>query len=163
MKKILEYNKIFNIQLDINIEPKISTQHKSVDVRAFELFRNIDYLGNYTNHQWFLSLNIYKLVKLIREINEVWTFRLNISLEVKRNIYPPYGDIFRNVRIRLDGMDDLHLLRCQALDIMEKLVNSGVDTDSRSLGSCYVLGALTLVSDDAAVAMPWLYQSFSYF
>ena len=167
MKKILEYNKIFNVKLDINIEPKISTQIKTVDVRAFELFRNIDYLGNYTNHQWFLSLNIYKLLKFIREINEVWTFRLNISAEVKRNIYPPFGDIFRNIRIRVDGLGDtaysLNLLRGQVLDIMERLVNSGVDTDSRSLGSCYVLGALTLVSEDAAVAMPWLYQSFSYF
>lgn len=167
MKKILEYNKIFNIKLDINIEPKISTQIKSVDIRAFELFRNIDYLGNYTNHQWFLSLNIYKLLKLMREIDEVWTFRLNIPAEVKRNIYPPYGDLFRNVRIRVHGLadtlDTLNLLRSQALVVMERLVNSGVDTDSRSLGSCYVLGALTLVSDAAATAMPWLYQSFSYF
>ena len=167
MKKILEYNKIFNSKLDINIEPKITTQNKSVDVRAFELFRNIDYLGNYTNHQWFMSLNIYKLLKLMREIEEVWTFRLNISAEVKNNIFPPYGDLFRNIRVRVHGagdtIDTLNLLRSQALVVMERLVNSGVDADSRSLGSCYVLGALTLVSEDAAVAMPWLYQSFSYF
>lgn len=167
IKKILEYNKIFNIKLNINIEPKIPIQHKSVDIRAFELFRNIDYLGNYTNHQWFLELNTYKLLKLIREINEVWSFRLNIPREVKRNIYPPFGDIFRNVRISVDGFgettESLNILRGQVLEIMERLVNSGVNADSRSLGSCYVLGALTLVSDDAAISMPWLYQSFSYF
>jgi hypothetical protein len=166
MKKIFEYNKIFNIKLDINIEEKHLSQFKSIDTRAFELFRNIDYLGNYTNHQWFLSLNVYKLYKFIREINEVWTFRLNIPPEVKRNIYPPHGDLFRNIRICLNGSvngDVFNILRGQVLDIMERLVNSGTDTDSRSLGSCYVLGALTLVSDDAALAMPWLYQSFSYF
>lgn len=170
LKKILKYNKIFNIKIDINIEPKVSTQIKSVDIRAFELFRNIDYLGNYTSHQWFLSLNIYKLMKFIREISEVWTFRLNIPPDVKRNIYPPNGDLFGNFRISLYGTNTLeptgnnfNLLRGQVLEIMERLVNSGVDTDSRALGSCYVLGALTLVSDDAAIAMPWLYQSFSYF
>jgi hypothetical protein len=167
MKKILQYNKIFDIKLNINIEPKISTQIKSVDIRALELFRNIDYLGNYTNHQWFLALNTYKLLKLIREINEVWTFRLNIPIEVKRNIYPPYGDIFRNIRICVDGLgnseNSLNVLRGQVLEVMERLVNTGVNADSRSLGSCYVLGALTLVSDEAAVALPWLYQSFSYF
>ena len=170
MKKILEYNKLFNIKLDIHIEPKISSQIKSVDIRAFELFRNIDYLGNYTNHQWFLSLNVYKLLRMIREINEVWTFRLNIPPQVKRNIYPPNGDLFRNFRISLNGTNAMdatgnsfNILRGQVLDIMERLVNSGVDTDSRSLGTCYVLGALTLVSEDAAIAMPWLYQSFSYF
>lgn len=166
MKKIFEYNKIFNITLDINIEHKNINLIKSVDTRAFELFRNIDELGNYTNHNWFLSLNIYKLYKFIREINEVWSFRLNIPPEVKRNIYPPHGDLFRNIRICLNGTDTGHifnLVRGQSLEIMERLVNSGVDTDSRSLGSCYVLGALTLVSEDAAIAMPWLYQSFSYF
>jgi hypothetical protein len=49
------------------------------------------------------------------------------------------------------------------LDVLEKIVNSGVDRDSKSLGAYYVLGALTLVNPDAATNIPWLFQSFSYF
>jgi hypothetical protein len=49
------------------------------------------------------------------------------------------------------------------LEVLEKLVNSGVDKDSRTLGACYVLGALTIVNDDAATSLPWLFQSVNYF
>ena len=49
------------------------------------------------------------------------------------------------------------------LDIMEKLVNSGIDRDSKSLGAYYVLGALTLVNTEAATSLPWLFQSVNYF
>jgi hypothetical protein len=46
--------------------------------------------------------------------------------------------------------------------VLERLVNTGVDTDSRTLGAYYVLGALTLVSTAAAEALPWLYQSLHF-
>ena len=35
-----------------NIDPR-----KQVDFKALELFQHIDQLGNYTNSQWFLSLD----------------------------------------------------------------------------------------------------------
>jgi hypothetical protein len=49
------------------------------------------------------------------------------------------------------------------LEIMEKLVNCGIDRDSKSLGAYYVLGALTLVNTEAATSLPWLFQSVNYF
>ena len=49
------------------------------------------------------------------------------------------------------------------LTVLEKLVNTGVDKDSKSLGAYYVLGALTLVNQDAATSLPWLFQSVGYF
>ena len=46
------------------------------------------------------------------------------------------------------------------LNVMEKFVFNGIDHDSKSLGAYYVLGALTLVNNDAAESIPWLFQSF---
>ena len=45
------------------------------------------------------------------------------------------------------------------LGVMENLVKTGVNRDSKSLGAYYVLAGLTLVNNDAAEAMPWLYHS----
>jgi len=45
------------------------------------------------------------------------------------------------------------------LEVLEKMVNSGIDNDSKTLGAYYVLGALTLVNHSAAIALPWLYES----
>ena len=50
-------------------------------------------------------------------------------------------------------------LREVAIEIMSKLVRSGINEGSRSLGANLVLCALTLVSTDAAEAMPWFYHS----
>jgi hypothetical protein len=57
----------------------------------------------------------------------------------------------------------LHNVKKVILEVMEKLVNSGVDKDSKSLGAIYVLGSLTLVNESAATSLPWLFQSVSYF
>ena len=51
------------------------------------------------------------------------------------------------------------ILQDIALTIIEKLVRSGINHDSKCLGANYVLCALTLVSSDAATAIPWLFQS----
>jgi hypothetical protein len=49
------------------------------------------------------------------------------------------------------------------LEVLEKMVNSGIDKDSKTLGAYYVLGALTLVNESASTSLPWLFQSFGYF
>ena len=43
------------------------------------------------------------------------------------------------------------------------MIKLGVDKDSQTLGSYYVLCAMTLVSQDAAIALPWLYESVQYY
>jgi hypothetical protein len=62
----------------------------------------------------------------------------------------------------LHNTDNLEVICKHILDIIDKFVNSGVDKDSKCLGTYYVLGALTLVNHDAATSMPWLYQAFAY-
>jgi hypothetical protein len=58
---------------------------------------------------------------------------------------------------------NFNIVRKIVLEVLEKIVNSGIDKDSKSLGAYYVLGALTMVNQEAATALPWLYQSVSYF
>ena len=56
--------------------------------------------------------------------------------------------------------NDIDILRHNILNIMEKLVNTGINRDSKLLGSYYVLGALSIVNPQILVSTPWL-QSFS--
>ena len=58
---------------------------------------------------------------------------------------------------------DVNNIKKYVLDVLEKFVVSGIDNDSKTLGACYVLGALTIVNEDAATSLPWLFQSFSPF
>jgi hypothetical protein len=85
-------------------------------------------------------------------------------METKRAICPPVGNPFT----RLVNFNQLHTIenidevRKYTLDILEKFVNFGIDRDNKCLGAYYVLGALTLVSEDAASSLPWLYQALCY-
>jgi hypothetical protein len=53
----------------------------------------------------------------------------------------------------------LPVIQDVALTIMEMLVHDGINQDSRALGANFVLCALTLVNVEAAMALPWLFQS----
>ena len=107
-----------------------------------------------------MSINLFKF---IRELNDIWDYRLNIPLETKREICPPDGNIFSNYFPTPSAFlqtTDIDILRHHILNVMEKLVNTGINTDAKLLGSYYVLGALSIVNPQILISTPWL-QSFS--
>jgi len=165
LKLVVKLGKLLkiNINLDFEDSTKMVSSEKAVELRSLALFQAINLLGNYSNSQWFLSLNRNQIIKFIRELIEIWSYRAQLSEEVKRNICPPNGDPFRNLNLTyIYNEINLNNVKNYVLEIMEKFVCSGIDSDSKSLGSYYILGALTLVNTDAALSLPWLYQSVSY-
>jgi hypothetical protein len=166
LKMIIRTSKILKIFINLDFENDIGnvSTSKSVEMKALALFQNIDSLGNYSSPEWFLTLNRNQLIKFLRELSDIWNYRAQLSNEVKQNICPPIGDPFRNINISyIMNETDLLNIKKNILDILEKFVNTGIDRDSRTLGSYYVLGALTLVNESAASALPWLFQSVSFF
>lgn len=166
IKSILRLSKILKIHINLQFEDdsKNVSNEKAIELRALSLFQTIDSLGNYSNPQWFLSLNKNQIIKFVRELSDIWNYRAQLSPETKRNICPPTGDPFRNLSmpyIHTEG--NICNIKKVVLEVLEKLVNSGSDKDSKSLGAYYVLGGLTLVNQEAATSLPWLFQSVSYF
>jgi hypothetical protein len=153
-----------NICTELSDITKEVSDKKSVELRCLTLFQNIDALGNYSNAQWFLALNRNQLIKFTRELVDIWCYRAPLTIETKREICPPNGNPFLRmpnfyILQTLENIDDVRKI---ILDILEKFVETGVDKDSKCLGAYYVLGALTLANNDAALALPWLYQAVCY-
>jgi len=166
VKIILKISKILkkNIKLCYEDDTKLLPIGKIIELRCLNLFQNIDALGNYSNYTWFLSLTKNKLLKFMRELADIWNYRTQIPIEVKRSIYPPSGDLFRNFSMSyILNEENIFNIQIYILEFLEKIINSGIDKDSKTLGAYYVLGALTLVNDSASIALPWLFQSFVYF
>lgn len=150
-----------NIVTELADVTKEVSDKKSVELRALTLFQNIDALGNYSTPQWFLSLNRNQLIKFIRELVDIWQYRANLTNEIKRTICPPSGNPFitlqnYNILHNIENLDDVRKI---LLEILEKFVNTGIDKDNKCLGAYYVLGALTLVNNEAATSLPWLYEA----
>jgi hypothetical protein len=166
LKTLIKLSKLLKrpVSLEIVDVVNVVTEEKTLEHRIVDLFHNIDALGHYTSHSWFTSLNRHMLLRFMRELLEIWNYRAQITPETKYAICPPNGDPFRGFNIHVVYMElEIDDVRKYVLSVLEKFINSGIDQDSKSLGAYYVLGALTLVNEDAALALGWLHDSFSYF
>jgi hypothetical protein len=163
---LIRMSKLLKIPISVEIKDISAdlSKAKNVELKAVALFQSIDALGNYSNSKWFMDLNRIQLTKMFREIIDIWSYRAHLTIEAKRNICPPHGNPFPQIVNfhYLHTAPDLDDVRKYILSVLEKLVLSGVDKDNKCLGAYYVLGALTLVSVDAANALPWLYQALTY-
>lgn len=148
----------YNIDIDINEINTLNYNQKLANI-----FHEIDLLGNYTNVEWFKSLSTRRKLVFLKELHDIWVYRANIDVQTKLQIYP-HGDPFLNLNLNniYNNYYPIENFNNLCLNVLENFIMYGVNPSSKSLGSLYVLSALTIVSKDAAEALPWLYESVSY-
>jgi len=135
------------------------SRRNSLSQRVTDLFLEIDQLGNYTNANWFNSLNTQGYIRLYRHLYDVWYLRSNLSREIRHNICPlptPFN-ADRNRSLEAD------YIKKSCIEVFENLVFTGIDDEHRRLGTFHALTALTIVSTEARDALPWLYESVAVF
>lgn len=159
---LLQMCKHYNEKIITKIQEEEMDSSKELELRALAAFQKINELGNYVNHTWLWSLQRVQLIRFVRELVDIWNYRAQLANEAKRQIYPPHGDIFRHLNMYMLPVSDRDQLRTLAVTVIERLINNGVDYGSQSLGANFALCALTLVSQSARDALPWLYQSVAH-
>lgn len=137
------------------------TPTKKLELSIINLFHTIDSYGNITNHMWFWGLCRVQLIRFIRELADIWSYRAQLQDSIKREICPPNGLPFSNIDIQSLPLLQIEDLRQSSMIIMKNFITSGTNIGSRSLGANYVLCALSLVSSEAANAMPWFFHAVS--
>lgn len=162
IKHILKISKIYGIKINIELNNDLSqfSQEKQVEMRAINIFQQIDSYGFITDSKWYLNLDRHHLKRFVRELIDIWQYRAQIPNDTKREINPQHGDPFFTINMNVLLHKCYEVIRKRVLDIIEIFVTEGVNVDARSLGTYYVLGALTTVNHDAATSLPWLYESF---
>lgn len=160
VNNFVRLSKIANYNLDININELNVLNYNQ---KLTNIFHEIDLLGNYTNVEWFRSLNIRRKLIFLKELHDIWIYRANIDIHTKHQIYP-YGDPFLNLNLNniYNNYYPTENFNNICINILENFILYGVNNTSKSLGALYILSALTIVSKDAADALPWLYESVSY-
>lgn len=154
--KLLSYSKLLNY--DYFIEDS-KTIDNNIDTKIFEIFQTIDSFGYNTSLTWFTNLDKFNLIIFIKELYDIWNYRANLSINVKKEISPPYGNPFMNININKLNNLNIYQIKKTIYNIFDNLVNKGITQSYRSLGCLYILTALTIVSNDAAESMPWLFES----
>ena len=163
MKRMIILSKALKMPIKLLIEnndKEILSEKKKVELYAQELFQIMDNKGFITDVDWFLGLDKIYLIRLIRELIDIWEYRAQISNEAKRRICPPSGHPFTSINSSL--LPDTSIVSIQRiiLNVFSKFIKNGINESDRRSGTIYVLGSLTIVSQNAANSLPWLYESF---
>tara|TARA_Y100000389_G_C17468358_1_gene527854 strand:- start:1747 stop:2766 length:1020 start_codon:yes stop_codon:yes gene_type:complete len=163
LSKLVRLSKSLNnpVNIILNKDSDNLSIKKRIELKCLDMFQYMDELGNYTDSRWFTTLDRVHLIRFIKELRDIWEYRAQLNLTVKKEICHPYGNPFRY--IDLSNLYNLGFIQLQKsiLGVVEQFIKKGVDRDACNLGTSYILCGLTLVNNDAALAMPWLYQSVS--
>jgi len=168
LKNILQLSKMGNDLLNIPIHlcdndylENNVIEFNTIKFKTLDLFQFINSLGNYSSLTWYLSLTRNQLIRFYKELVDIWKYRTNLSKETKRQIFPPHGNPFYHISCSLlYNESNVTNIQYQILKCMENMVYFGQSDEYKKLGALYILGALTIVSNEAAFALPWLYDSF---
>jgi hypothetical protein len=142
---------------------------KRLELKILDLFQTMNSYGNYANSEWFSDLSRNSHIRFARELVDIWNYRALLTMAKKQEICPPHGTpflgtpYFTNVanNATLNNLSTETVVKFN-IQIIENLVKSAIDIDNKMLGTFYVLSSLTLVSQQARDAMPWLYESVVY-
>ena len=139
------------------------SREKQEELFIVDLFQHINTLGNYSDSEWFIALQRAELIRFIRNVHDIWYYRANLSQDMKERICPPNGNPFvlNNTHVNLNVLTLLTdpEIRTICVSIIERMVRRGVTREDQCLGAFYVLATLTIVSQDARNALPWLYEA----
>ena len=162
LRSLVKRGKIFNEAPNIKLETNLNelSPKKLIELKALELFQLMDGRGFITNPVWFLQLPRIYVKRFLRELIDVWEYRAQIDTATKRKVNPQHGNPFFGFNIQVLLHKPYEVLQKRVLDLIEIFITKGEDNDAKHLGVCYVLGALTTVSHDCAIALPWLYSAF---
>ena len=152
----------------INKEKYIDICNKRIsplDERINNVFILFDRFGNYTQSNWFYSLNFNKLITYYRALYDIWNNRFNIIPPNEKRkmccLFDPFQSLFRGSIIYDRNNHDkcIYAMRVACITIMENMFTTSIDEEYSKIGVLNCLTALTIVSSSARSTMPWLYES----
>lgn len=130
------------------------------ELAVTDIFRSLEDLGNYTNPEWFIGLSTIGLQRLYIELADIWYHRATLAHTDRLRIVPPPLTAFK-IPVTTVLIMRPRALKPLLIETCQTLVTAAASKSDRQLGGMYILGALTLVSEGAAAAFPWLLEMFS--
>ena len=145
-------------------ESEIITPEQNWNQKVLDVFIKIEALGYLLNTDWFNKLTLPRQRKFYRCLYELWHFRLNLRHAEREEICPGYTlantRLFRYIPDDAERTQvDLKWWRRLNLTVIQSLVTRSSQKAQRGLGALYILMALVQVSNEAAEAYPWIYDS----
>jgi hypothetical protein len=139
------------------------SRERQEELFVVDLFQHINTLGNYSDSEWFITLQRDELIRFIRNLHDIWYYRANLSQDMKERICPPFGNPFviQHAHVNMNVITLLSdaEIRTLCVSVIDKMTRRGLTREDQCLGAFYVLATLTIVNQNARNALPWLYEA----
>ena len=130
---------------------------KKQDLNSYVLntFHKIDLLGNYTDMNWFMNLNLNQLHRLYYESYDMFYYRIPLTLN-ERKLYVKDGIVFLTSYTDIKKIKSINKLRIIIMDEYNKFLDFDTDESNKKTSCIWLLMALMEVSNPARDALQHL-------
>ena len=129
------------------------------------LFQEINALGNHTNYRWLADAPTLRLRVFCTNLHVIWRYRTGMPHAARCRICPPNGDVLPAFLLSssttYSTSADRETLLAEIGRACLSFITKAQDVEDRRLAANLLLCSLTTISRRAAVALPWLYESFA--
>ena len=155
MKQIKDSNIIIQEYKD---EVELTADQK-FNQKVLDIFQRINSLGHYSHLEWFTNLSSKRLKVWYKEAEDIFNYRAQLTDSDKKKIIPD-GKAFKMRVSDVYKIPDYQKQKLQSivLNEIDRFISLGVTQSDKYTGSLYMLTAFTIVSSEAAIALPWLCQ-----
>ena len=144
VKKKIKILKEKNLLIDIE-EIVLRDRKADIKQKIVDLFSDIELNGYSCQINWFLDMSGRRLKELYKQLEDLWNYRAQLSIESKRNICPPDGRIFTTPIIDVMNYNCKEDLQELIIHDISKFKNA-VNSSDRKLGYMYFIIGLSMVS-----------------
>lgn len=134
------------------------TEDEKIREYALETFHKFDMLGNYTDFNWILEMNIYSLKDLYKKTKDMFDHRINLSIMQKMK-YVQDGIAFNKSIYFVENVSCRNGVIRIILDEYNRFLNYSNDNEDKKTAILWLLSSLVEVSYNARIALPHLDQN----
>lgn len=137
----------------------ILDDNKMIELDMIRIFHEFDLLDNYTSHLWLKNLNLDKLKKLYKITEDIWNYRTNLPIDMKKKIVN--NGVAFNISInKINKINDKFQLQKIILNEYDKFITYNSSRENKKLGVMLLLMGLVEINPNAANSLPHLIQNF---
>lgn len=153
------------IQTHASDEDEHLTYDQILSQDAMQAFQEIDSFGYITDINWVIQLNRIQYIHFLLYFYDIWNYRADLSLSIRKKMFPPSGNPFHYCMIECNNnintlrTKTITFLKTHTIHIIKILMQVDTDRDHKGLSALYILSTLTLVHVEAARTYPMLFES----
>tara|TARA_B100001094_G_scaffold75266_1_gene71664 strand:- start:638 stop:1648 length:1011 start_codon:yes stop_codon:yes gene_type:complete len=144
-RKLIKKLKKEKVNLEFK-EEKIFSNEEKLKRNIVDIFAEISRNGYYMDINWFYELTNFGLKHLYKNLEDIWNYRAQLTIDVKKQISPPNGILYSYSINDIFKINNKYKLRKIIISDLNKIYSNCLDDSYKSLGYMYFIIGLSFVN-----------------